>query len=113
MKPYIQKQPKQIKERVEAKLDERLVARLEKYCRYLDSDRDYVISQALDIAFRKDQGFLEWLASQEAAPTGTPVNAAMQLAKPGRKMGRAGASGDNATGILPETGDPALTTGRP
>jgi hypothetical protein len=68
MKPYIPKQPKHQRERIEAKLDERLVRRLEKYCQYLDSDRDYVVSQALEIAFRKDKGFTEWLASQGASP---------------------------------------------
>ena len=63
MKPYITKQPKQIKERVEAKLEQGLVRTLEQYCQYLDSDRDYVISQALAIAFKKDAGFAAWLAA--------------------------------------------------
>jgi predicted transcriptional regulator len=112
MKPYIQKQPKHVRERIEAKLDDRLVAKLEKYCRYLDSDRDYVISQALEIAFRKDLGFLDWLAAQSAAPEGMPLDAATPPTQRGRKPGRAGASGDRAAGILPETGGPALETGR-
>jgi hypothetical protein len=111
MKPYIQKQPKQIRERIEAKLDDRLVARLEKYCRYLDSDRDYVISQALEIAFRKDPGFLAWLDLQDTVPAEAPAGAATPPTQRGRN--RAGASGDSAPGILPETGGPALATGRP
>lgn len=61
MKSYITKQPKYARERIEAKLDERLARKLEKYCQYLESDRDYVVSQALEIAFRKDKGFAEWL----------------------------------------------------
>ena len=64
MKPYIPKQPKHTRERIEAKLDSRLVRKLEHYCQYLESDRDYVVSQALEIAFHKDKGFGEWLASQ-------------------------------------------------
>ena len=68
LKAYMPKQPKHQRERVEAKLDERLVRRLEKYCQYLDSDRDYVLSQALDIAFRKDKGFTEWLAKGAPSP---------------------------------------------
>jgi hypothetical protein len=77
MKSYIAKQPKHVKERVEAKLDERLIRKLERYCQYLDSDRDYVISQLLEIAFKKDKGFAAWLASQGAAlpsarPNGAP-----------------------------------------
>src|SRR5580704_11037132 len=92
MKPYIQKQPKHVRERIEAKLDDRLVARLEKYCRYLDSDRDYVISQALEIAFRKDLGFLDWLASQDTAPAESPLDASAQRTQRGRKPSRAGTS---------------------
>jgi predicted transcriptional regulator len=59
---------------VEVKLDERLVRKLEKYCQYLDSEREYVLSQALEIAFRKDREFGDWLASQEAhGPAQAPV----------------------------------------
>jgi hypothetical protein len=50
-----------IRERVEAKLDRELIAQLERYCEYLESDRDYVIAQALSVAFRKDKGFGEWM----------------------------------------------------
>ena len=67
MKPYIIKQTKLTKERVEAKLESGLAARLEKYCQYLESDRDYVISQALEIALKKDKGFAQWLVSGDRA----------------------------------------------
>jgi hypothetical protein len=60
MSSYIPKQIRPIRERVEAKLDRELVAELEQYCTYLESDRDYVIAQALSVAFRKDKGFAEW-----------------------------------------------------
>jgi len=89
MKGYIPRQPKQIKERIEAKLDERLIGKLEKYCEYLDSDRDYVIGQALQIAFKKDKGFDEWLAAHDAAaPVQTPGADPIAGAKPGRRPGR-------------------------
>jgi len=68
MKSYIAKQTKLTKERLEAKLETGLAWRLAKYCEYLDSDRDYVVSQALEIAFRKDKGFSDWLAGQKTAP---------------------------------------------
>ena len=80
MKTYIPKQPKHQRERVEAKLDERLVRKLEKYCEYLDSDRDYILSQALEIAFKKDKAFGEWLAGQ-----GTPLTAQGLSPKPREK----------------------------
>ena len=47
------------KERIEAKLETGLIEELSLYCEYLESDRDYVVSQALEIAFRKDKGFTE------------------------------------------------------
>lgn len=78
MKSYITKQPKQIRERVEAKLDRTLVRTLEQYSQYLDSDRDYVISQALAIAFKKDTGFGAWLAAQSPA---TPTDSAVEKRK--------------------------------
>lgn len=72
MKSYMAKQPKLMKERIEAKLEQSLARTLEKYCQYLDSDRDYVISQALAIAFKKDPAFAAWLASQSPAnPAGS------------------------------------------
>ena len=74
MSSYIPKQPKQNRDRVEAKLDRELIRTLERYCQYLDSDRDYVIGKALEIAIKKDKAFAEWLESQPAdGPTG-PTN---------------------------------------
>lgn len=61
MKTYIPKQTRLTRERVEVKLETALAQKLERYCEYLESDRDYIISQALEIAFKKDKGFEEWL----------------------------------------------------
>jgi hypothetical protein len=82
MKPYIPKQPKHQRERIEVKLDERLVRKLEKYCAYLDSDREYVLSQALEIAFRKDKDFGDWLVAQ-----GPSVSVPPAAAKPRERLG--------------------------
>jgi hypothetical protein len=60
MPSYIPKQIKPVRERIEAKLDRELIVGLEQYCQYLESDRDYIIAQALRVAFRKDKGFTEW-----------------------------------------------------
>jgi len=85
MNGYIPKQPKQIKERIEAKLDVRLIRKLESYCKYLDSDRDYVISQALEIAFKKDKGFADWLSRQ---PTEAPAEAGANISDAAPRRGR-------------------------
>jgi hypothetical protein len=60
MPTYIPKQIKPVRERIEAKLDQELVLELEQFCQYLESDRDYVVAQALRFVFRKDKGFLTW-----------------------------------------------------
>jgi hypothetical protein len=74
MKPYIPKQTKLTRERVEAKLEAGLAKKLERYCQYLESDRDYIISQALEIAFKKDKDFEEWLAQHPVEPpVGRPL----------------------------------------
>ena len=69
MKFYIPKQTKLTQERVEVKLEAGLIQTLERYCEYLDSDRDYVIGQALAIAFKKDKGFARWLNGQPGVVT--------------------------------------------
>jgi hypothetical protein len=84
MNGYIRKQPKQIKERIEAKLDVRLIRKLESYCKYLESDRDYIVGQALEIAFRKDKGFGEWLGSQPG-PSVSEAQESDQTHRRGRK----------------------------
>ena len=71
MKSYIQKQIKPVRERVEAKLDQELILELEQYCQYLDSDRDYIIAQALSVAFRKDKGFAVWQQTHPLAQSGS------------------------------------------
>ena len=96
---YIPKQTKLTKERLEAKLETGLLQTLQRYCEYLDSDRDYIVSQALEIAFRKDKGFSDWLDSREesqlmpaAAPEQMPVDEVVPV--PGRKAGRGRATGN-------------------
>lgn len=82
MSPYITKQVKPIRERVEAKLDRELIRELELYSEYLESDRDYVIAQALAVAFRKDKGFREWLLSHPrplSGPKGEPGDATPKI----------------------------------
>ena len=67
---YIPKQTKLTKERIEAKLETRLIEQLALFCEYLESDKDYVISKALEIAFRKDKGFASWSAARAVSKTG-------------------------------------------
>jgi hypothetical protein len=99
MKPYIPKQAKYVRERIEAKLDERLVRTLERYCEYLESDRDYVLTQALELVFRKDKNFADWLALRQEQATAEPPmeapKASRALKRKSRPDGTAAASGAN------------------
>ena len=61
MKFQIPKQQKPTKERIDIKLEHSVLERLDRYCQYMESDRDYVIGTVLRIVFKKDKSFAEWL----------------------------------------------------
>lgn len=61
---YIPKQEKVTKERLELKLEIGLIKKLESYCEFLESDRDYVVAKVLEVAFRKDRAFRSWTQSK-------------------------------------------------
>jgi hypothetical protein len=85
MDSYIPKQIKPNRDRIEVKLERELIEQLERYCRYLESDREYVIAQLLSIAFKKDKGFAAWLARN---PARVPVERPEPQATP--RAGREG-----------------------
>ena len=70
----IPKQQKPVKERIDLKLERALLETLDQYCQYLESDRDYAVSNVLLLAFKKDRGFAAWRASGK--PTSEPARAA-------------------------------------
>src|SRR5262245_18794528 len=99
MKSFIPKQEKVSKERIGAKLEISLVRKLGSYCQYLESDRDYVISRVLEIAFKKDKGFAQWLALRKAElPSANETTQAAPQAVRERKLrGAAAVKGDPNT----------------
>ena len=95
MKSYIPMQPKVLKERIEAKLEVELIRKLERYCVFMNSDRDYVISQFLEVAFKKDKLFADWLGRQPAeAPVEAGANIPTAAPRRGRKPARTPGQGD-------------------
>lgn len=71
MNTFIPRQTKLSRERIEVRLETGLIGKLDRYCEYLDSDRDYVMAQLIEVAFRKDKGFAEWFeqkTEQNLAP---------------------------------------------
>jgi hypothetical protein len=76
MSSFIPKQPKKDRDQITIKLDRDVLQSLERYCRYLDSSRDYVINQCLVFIFRKDRQFHEWVAANGQASTGSAARVA-------------------------------------
>jgi hypothetical protein len=68
--PTIQPQPKVVKDRVEIKLDREIAQELDRYCKFIQSDREYVIGQMLKLLFAKDREFRAWVAGQPPAASG-------------------------------------------
>src|SRR5262249_52585161 len=67
MKFRIPKQHKPTKERIDIKLEQSIIVKLDRSCQYMESDRDYVIGTILQVVFKKDKGFAEWIRLQEPA----------------------------------------------
>jgi predicted transcriptional regulator len=76
MSSFIPKQPKKDRDQITIKLDRDVLENLERYCRYLDSSRDYVINQCLVFIFRKDRQFHEWAAANGQTSTGSAARVA-------------------------------------
>jgi len=69
MKFRIPKQHKPTRERIDIKLEASLPAALDEYCRYLESDRDYVVSTVLELVMKKDKDFAAWLERRDGTAT--------------------------------------------
>jgi hypothetical protein len=65
MKFHIPKQHKPSKERIDVKLEMSVLQKLDRYCQYMESDRDYVVGTVLQIVFKKDKGFAAWQKEAE------------------------------------------------
>ena len=68
MPSLIAKQPKVVREPVTIRLDKEVIDALDSYCRYVDGARDYVITEALSLVFRRDRGFTAWREASAAKP---------------------------------------------
>jgi hypothetical protein len=73
---FIPKQPKKERNQITIKLDRDVLQSLERYCRYLDSSRDYVINQCLAFIFRKDRHFTEWVETNGQVANGSTAKMA-------------------------------------
>ena len=71
MKFRIPKQLKPTRDRIDVKLDTAILEKLDRYCQYMESDRDYVVGTILQIVFKKDKGFAEWSRTHEPSAART------------------------------------------
>lgn len=70
MSPYIPQRVKRAKQQITVKLYQDRLAMLDQYGRFIEDSRDYIIDQALDLVFKKDRDFLQWLEQQSRIEPG-------------------------------------------
>jgi len=61
---YIPQRVKRAKQQITVKLYQDQLEMLDRYGRFIDDSREYIISQALDLVFKKDKEFARWLEQQ-------------------------------------------------
>lgn len=75
MSPYIPPRVKRAKQQITVKLYQDRLAMLDQYGRFIEDSRDYIIDQALDLVFKKDRDFLQWLEQQSRIEPGESQHA--------------------------------------
>ena len=58
---FIPQRIKRAKQQITVKLYQDQLAMLDKYGRFIDDSRDYIISQALELVFKRDKEFARWI----------------------------------------------------
>ena len=58
---FIPQRIKRAKQQITVKLYQDQLATLDKYGRFIDDSRDYIISQALELVFKRDKEFARWV----------------------------------------------------
>ena len=64
---FIPQRIKRAKQQITVKLNQDQLAMLDKYGRFIDDSRDYIISQALELVFKRDKEFTRWVEQQRNA----------------------------------------------
>lgn len=69
MASYIPPRIKRTKQQITIKLYEDQLGMLDSYARFIADSREYIISQALEMVFKKDKDFARWLGQQPSLGT--------------------------------------------
>jgi len=64
---FIPQRIKRAKQQITVKLYQDQLAMLDSYGRFIDDSRDYIISQALELVFKRDKEFARWVEQQRNA----------------------------------------------
>jgi hypothetical protein len=64
---FIPQRIKRAKQQITVKLYQDHLAMLDKYGRFIDDSRDYIISQALELVFKRDKEFARWVEQDRNA----------------------------------------------
>jgi len=105
MSPYIPQRVKRAKQQITVKLYQDRLAMLDQYGRFIEDSRDYIIDQALDLVFKKDRDFLQWLEHQ------SPMDPGDSQAANARKGGEQFHLGPGDKGTRSDTGEIASLNG--
>ena len=62
--PFIPQRVKRAKQQITAKIYQDQLAVLDSYGRFIDDSRDYIVSQALELVFKRDKEFVRWVEQQ-------------------------------------------------
>jgi hypothetical protein len=64
---FIPQRIKRAEQQITVKLYQDQLAMLHSYGRFIDDSRDYIISQALELVFKRDKEFARWVEQQRNA----------------------------------------------
>jgi len=71
---FIPQRIKRAKQQITVKLYQDQLATLDKYGRFIDDSRDYIISQALELVFKRDKEFARWVEQDRNAGSNAERN---------------------------------------
>lgn len=120
MPSYIPQRVKRARQQITVKLYEDQLAMLNSYGRFINDSRDYIISQALEVVFKKDKEFAYWLEQQREGAEDNAKSMAghdeVSVAQGGPQVeeeGRPAASGTDRRHAQRERGGTIPTEARP
>ena len=76
---FIPQRIKRAKQQITVKLHQDQLAMLDKFGRFIDDSRDYIISQASELVFKRDKDFALWVEQERNAGRPNASSPALSL----------------------------------